>query len=82
MLEARLELERRELTRAQMTRMLCRYRSSGAATPARIYGRALKMWLGGMRHHPHPEMEEHMANARSPQCTRSVTAADAAVQRE
>ncbi|HET6831327.1 MAG TPA: DUF1365 domain-containing protein [Solirubrobacterales bacterium] len=52
--EARLELRRRELTRGLMTRMLVRYPSSGAATLTRIYARALRMWLGGVRHHPHP----------------------------
>ena len=54
--EARLELRRRELSRRQMTRMLARYPLSGAATLARIYGHALRMWLGGVQHHPHPTL--------------------------
>jgi DUF1365 family protein len=53
-LETNLELRRRELTRSQMTRMLVRYPPSGAATLARIYTHALRMWLEGIGHHPHP----------------------------
>jgi DUF1365 family protein len=53
--EARLELRRRKLDRGQMTQMLARYPLGGAATLARIYAHALRMWLAGVAHHPHPE---------------------------
>jgi DUF1365 family protein len=52
--QACLVLRRLELTRGQMTRMLVRFRSSGAATPARIYARALRLWVGGVPRHPRP----------------------------
>ncbi len=53
--EARLELRRRELARGEMTRMLLRFGSSGAATLARIYAQALRIWLRGVPRFPHPE---------------------------
>jgi DUF1365 family protein len=56
--DARLALRRRELNGGQMTRILLRYPFSGAVTLARIYAHALRMWLGGVPHHPHPGRRE------------------------
>jgi DUF1365 family protein len=56
--DARLALRRRELNGRQMTRILFRYPLSGAATLARIYAHALRMWLAGVPHHPHPKRRE------------------------
>jgi DUF1365 family protein len=55
--EARLQLHRRELNRAEMTRMLIRHAGGGAATLARIYGQALRMWREGIPRYPHPAGE-------------------------
>ena len=53
--EARLALERRELTRAAMTRVLLRYPPAVPAALARIYWNGLKLRLKGVPHHPKPQ---------------------------
>jgi DUF1365 family protein len=53
--DARLSLERRELTRAAMTRVLLRHPPAVPATVARIYWNGLKLRLKGVPHHRKPQ---------------------------
>lgn len=55
--EATLALRRRELTRAEMTRVMLSYPPSTLAALARIYWNGLRLRLKGVPHHPHPEPE-------------------------
>ena len=55
MFDATLSLERRELTRATLRRLLVRYPAASLAVVARIYLHALALKLKGVPVHPHPE---------------------------
>jgi DUF1365 family protein len=52
--EAGLALERRELTRAAMTRVMLRHPPAAPAALARIYWHGLRLRLKGVPHHPRP----------------------------
>ena len=52
---AGLALERRELSRAEMTRVMRSYPPAALAALARIYWHGLRLKLKGVPHHPHPE---------------------------
>ena len=54
-LNASLELRRRELTPARMVGLLARYPPVTAATLLRIYANALRLWLRGAAYHRHPD---------------------------
>jgi uncharacterized protein len=53
--DATLSLQRRELTRATLTRLLARYPALSLQVVAKIYTQALRLKLKGARYHPHPE---------------------------
>ena len=53
--DATLSLRRRELNRANATRMLLRYPAMTAQVVAKIYWQALRLRLKGAPWHPHPE---------------------------
>lgn len=53
--EARLALQRRPLTRPQLTRSLLRYPPQTLSTLARIYWNAVRLRLRGLRPFPHPD---------------------------
>jgi len=53
--DATLSLERRELTRARLTRMLVRFPASSLRVVLLIYWNALKLKLKGAPYHAHPE---------------------------
>lgn len=53
--DATLSLERRELSRATLRRVLVRYPAASLAVVARIYLHALALKLKGVPVHPHPE---------------------------
>jgi len=53
--DATLTLERRELTRAQLTRMLLRFPATSLRVVALIYWNALRLKLKGAPYFRHPE---------------------------
>jgi DUF1365 family protein len=53
--DATLSLERRELTAAELRRVLARYPLLTLRLTARIYTHALRLKLRGATYHPHPE---------------------------
>lgn len=52
---ARLHLARREMTRAQMTRVLLRYPLQTWRVSAGIYAHAWRLWRKGATYYPHPD---------------------------
>jgi DUF1365 family protein len=52
--DAALSLERRELTRANMARLLARHPAMTLSGVAAIYGQALRLWRKGATYHPRP----------------------------
>ena len=54
MFDATLSLERRELSRAAMTRALARYPAASLRVVFLIYWNALRLKLKGVPYHPHP----------------------------
>ena len=52
--DATLSLERRELTRARLTRLLLRFPATSLRVVALIYWNALRLKLKGAPYHPHP----------------------------
>ena len=55
--EAKLDLRRRELSPALMTRVLLTYPPSSLAVPLRIYSNALRLKLKGARYRRPPRRE-------------------------
>ncbi len=53
--DATLSLERRELNRAALTRVLVRYPAPTLRATARIYGQAARLKLKGAKYFPHPD---------------------------
>jgi uncharacterized protein len=53
--DATLSLQRRELSRRTLTRLLARYPAMSLQVVAKIYAQALRLKLKGARYHPHPE---------------------------
>jgi len=53
--DATLSLERRELTRGRLTRMLLRFPATSLRVVFLIYWNAVKLKLKGAPYHPHPE---------------------------
>jgi DUF1365 family protein len=53
--DATLALERRELTRAALTRTLARFPATSLRVLGLIYWNALRLKLAGVPYHPHPE---------------------------
>jgi len=52
--DATLSLERHELSRSRMTRMLLRFPAASMRVVALIYWNALRLKLKGAPYHPHP----------------------------
>ncbi|HEU4461543.1 MAG TPA: DUF1365 domain-containing protein [Solirubrobacterales bacterium] len=53
--DATLSLQRRELSRGTLARLLARYPAMSLQTVAKIYAQSLRLKLKGARYHPHPE---------------------------
>jgi uncharacterized protein len=53
--DATLSLQRRELSRRTLTRLLARYPAMSLQVVAKIYMQALRLKLKGARYYPHPE---------------------------
>jgi hypothetical protein len=53
--DATLSLERRQLTRSRMTRMLLRFPATSLRVVFLIYWNAIRLKLKGAPYHPHPE---------------------------
>jgi DUF1365 family protein len=53
--DATLNLQRRELSRRTLNRMLARYPAMSLQVVTKIYAQALRLKLKGARYHPHPE---------------------------
>ena len=64
--DAALALERREITGASLARSLALFPWMTAKVIAAIYWQAFRLWLKGVRFHPHPK---HGADAREAQTT-------------
>jgi uncharacterized protein len=56
--DATLALERREMSRATMRRVVLRYPAMTAQVVARIYWQALRLRIKGAPYHPHPRAAE------------------------
>lgn len=53
--DATLSLQRRELSRGTLARLLTRYPAISLQTVAKIYSQSLRLKLKGAKYHPHPE---------------------------
>lgn len=53
--DATLSLQRRELSRGTLTRLLARYPAMSLQVVAKIYAQSLRLKLKGAKYHPHPE---------------------------
>lgn len=53
--DATLSLQRRELSRGTLARLLARYPAMSLQVVAKIYAQSLRLKLKGARYHPHPE---------------------------